>query len=136
MQLDYLCLREILEHVEANSDGFTDDELTFELNDAAETKKAYHYKILVEEKFLDATVNTYGDFQVDNGDGITFIGEVGTVGVVVRLKGLSFSGHKLLEAMRNDTLWSKIKSNAGTVGVEGLKQIPAIALELIKGGVA
>lgn len=134
MQLDYSFLHEILEHVEANSNGFTEEELTFALDDAEETKKAYHYKILVEEKFLDATVNTYGDIQVDNGNGVTFIGEVGTEGVVVRLKGLSFSGHKLLEAMRNDTLWSKIKSNASTVGVEGLKQIPAIALELIKGG--
>lgn len=46
---------------------------------------------------------------------------------------LYLSGHQLLESMRNDTLWHKIKSELKETGVESLKQIPGLSITLLSG---
>lgn len=47
---------------------------------------------------------------------------------------LTFSGHQLIEAMRSDTLWNKIKSGMKAFGIEGLKQVPALAIQILSQG--
>lgn len=42
---------------------------------------------------------------------------------------LSFSGHKLLDAMKNETIFNKIKSISKVTGIELLKQLPSLALD-------
>lgn len=44
----------------------------------------------------------------------------------------TMDGYKLLESINNDTLFNKLKSGISYLGIETLKQIPAITIELIK----
>lgn len=44
----------------------------------------------------------------------------------------TMDGYKLLESMNNDTLFNKIKSGFTYFGIETLKQIPALTIELLK----
>lgn len=44
---------------------------------------------------------------------------------------LTIEGHKLLDAMRNDNLWNKIKSNLQVISLETLKTLPAMAIQIL-----
>lgn len=44
---------------------------------------------------------------------------------------LTILGHQSLESINNDTIWDKIKNPIAKLGVEGLKQIPSLAIKLL-----
>lgn len=44
---------------------------------------------------------------------------------------LTLLGHQILESMANETIWSKIKEPAKKAGIEGLKQIPGLAIKFL-----
>ncbi len=48
---------------------------------------------------------------------------------------LTAEGHRVLEAMRNDTIWNKIKDGTLGVGKEALKQAPAIFIQMALAGI-
>ena len=83
-------------------------------------KKAYHYRLLHDAGLVysEVTIHSTKD---------------GTVPVWISRKGLTMAGHEALDAMRNDTIWNKINDKVKLLGVEGLKQIPALAIKLIEG---
>jgi len=43
---------------------------------------------------------------------------------------LTILGHQSLESMNNSTIWDKIKNPINKLGIEGLKQIPSLAIKL------
>ena len=47
------------------------------------------------------------------------------------VKRMTMSGFRTLEAMNNDTIWNKIKGQVVNIGIEGLKQIPSLAISLL-----
>ena len=124
MKLDYVLLREILEYVECNGDGQV--RLTLSQNDFSESgilggnfdKFAYHARILIDNEFIDGKVHAQGF----GGNNVIFS---------VDYFGLKLQGHQLLESMQNEGVWEKIKSNAQSLGVEGLKKIPGLAIALL-----
>ena len=132
MQLDYSCFCDILKCVETNSNGFNEESHTFDLSNENEVKKAYHFKILIDEGFLDATYHTRGAPHVGGAPGNLIVGIFGIEYVDVKIRGLCFSGHQFLEVMENQTVWNKIKVTVQGMGVAGVKQIPAIAIQLLK----
>ena len=82
---------------------------------------AYHFDLLATNDFIDGKAERFA-----------FRGDKVIVGV--DYFGLTLQGHELLDSMRNDGLWTAIMSAAKTLGVEGLKQIPALAVAALKGG--
>lgn len=126
MKLDYDLLKRILTNVEDVADGqerhtvtrhaFTTSQIPCESFDVL----AYHFDILVRNGFID--------------------GEVGRVALhghrvttSIDYFNLTLDGHRLLESMRHQTLWGKIKSQAEALGVAGLNQIPGLAISLLSG---
>ena len=127
MKLNYLLLRKILEHIECVGDGqtrhsissnsFSESEFLGENFDTF----AYHSNILIENGFVDGKVyclNYYGNKVFESIDYF----------------GLNLSGHQLLESMRNEDIWKKIKSTARSLGIEEIKKIPGLAVKLLMGG--
>jgi|GEM_PF-3402911 len=54
----------------------------------------------------------------------------------IKFERLSAEGHRVLEAMKNDTLWNKIKGTAMEAGVNSIKQIPSLAVSMILRNIA
>lgn len=44
---------------------------------------------------------------------------------------LTILGHQTLESMSNNKLWDKIKGPLSKLGIESLKQIPSLAIQLL-----
>lgn len=126
MKLDYDLIKDILEKIESG-DGFTphvisansykDDETKFK---EEYLKLAYHYKLLISEGLIDAKI-------LD----AHFLGA--PIPIEIRCTSLTMQGHKVLEGIRNESLWNKIKGTAKAMGIEGLKQIPSLAIQILKG---
>ena len=92
-------------------------------NDLQEKKLRPHLFILYNAGFIDASVNHLGFREGANG---TLLCVTNTT------YWPTMEGYKLLESLNNDTLFHKIKSGLKTIGVETLRQIPALAIECIK----
>lgn len=124
MKLDYDLLTEVLKHVEENGDGETRQRLT--PNNVSETGLTaerfpafgYHFDLLASGGFIDG-----------KAERLHYRGDK----LIVELYyfGLTLEGHALLDSMRNEGVWKRIASTAKTLGVEGLKQIPALAVALL-----
>lgn len=129
MKLDYDLIKELLETVEETSDGFSRNDIEMKNFQGSEEKNkeymrlAYHYKILADIGLI------YGEVM----EAPTF---GGNAPVNICYTGLTFEGQKTLEAMRSDTVWKQIKEKAKMMGVEGLKKVPGLAIELIMKGTA
>ena len=125
MKLDYDLIKEILETVRDNSDGFTDKRLNrkaFEDNDEGKKRfftVAYHYKIAINSGLIEGEILE----ELTTSNGNILIG--------VSIRALTAQGQQALEAMQNDTLWNKIKGNAKQAGIDGVRAIPSLALSMI-----
>ena len=126
MKLDYELLRHILERIESDSDGQERHVITRETfsevprNCDSFEILAYHFDILCENHFVEGEVCRIGM----RGHRVV---------TSIDYFGLTLLGHQLLESMRTDALWSRIKSTATDLGIEGLKQIPSLAVTLLLG---
>ena len=129
MKLDYELLRNILEHIEEVTDGqerhtvSRDTFLDSPVQCGSFDILAYHFDVLCLNGFVEGTV-------------LRSALRGHRVATNVDYFSLTFEGHKLLDSMRNETMWNNIKSRAQTFGVEGLKQIPALAISLLTKGPA
>ena len=118
MKLNYDTIKSILEHIESISNGrtnfiFEGDENLSEISSTNTPDEiAYHLNLLIEENFIK--------------------GQIGMDSYVII--DLNLSGHQLLETMRSDTIWNKIKSGLKNTGIETLKQIPGLAIQLLMQG--
>jgi hypothetical protein len=131
MKLDYECLKKLLQHTESHCDGFNSTDLTFNLEKSDEAKNAYHYKLAVEQNLIQGTITEEGAGKSENYGAFVTLGAGQTVSVEVSVSGLTMQGHQLLDAMRNDSIWKRIKDQSKMLGVEGLKQIPGLAIKLL-----
>ncbi len=128
MKLDYDLIKEILQTVEDNSDGVTRKNITISsFKTHNESKQEYlrfnyHYKILF-------------DIGLVVGESVeVYTTDSGMIPSHFYYTGLTFEGHETLDAMRNDTVWNKIKGNAKKAGIDGVRAIPSLAISMIKTG--
>ena len=128
MELDWNLIKEILENVEENSDGFTEEFTRLDSQDFEDRNERcqeylrlrYHYKILIDNGLVDGRVH---DFRYAAGPRPEYF----------LYTGLTLAGVQTLEAMRNDTLWNQIRDVAIGLGLDGLRAIPALAIGAITG---
>ena len=133
MNLDFELLKNILVHIEDVGDGEECHTVTREtLSDSriqsatqceSFTDLAYHFDILVNNQFVNGQV-----LRMQLGGH--------KVASYIDYFNLTLGGHQLLDSMRNETIWNKIKSRAHELGVEGLRQIPGLAISLFTGNSA
>ena len=133
MNLDYELLQNILQHIRDIGDGQERHTVTRHTyaNSPIQTASlsdsfdifAYHFDILVENNFVSGQVVRVALSGHRVVSSISFF-------------NLTFQGHQLLESMENRTIWNQIKIKAGQLGVEGLKQVPGLAISLITGTVS
>lgn len=92
MRRDAELIRQILIHMEENSDGRECEMITIEGVD--EMHVIYHYRLLKDAGFMTAMIQ-------DMSSNTTFCTP----------QSLTMSGHDLLDSIRSDTLWNKFKEN-------------------------
>lgn len=85
----------------------------------------YYLNLLNDTNYIDCI----GD--KENNLGISFSANGEPIVSVINFR-LTLSGNQALEVMRTNKIWSKIKDNLKVLGVEGLKQIPSLAIRLIE----
>jgi hypothetical protein len=118
MKLDYSLIKVILQEIEENTDGLTPNQIDVSSYSPQEDKtRAYHFRILIQEGFIDGEIKD--------------VGAKNEYAEWLQYKGLHLSGHKLLEAMESESIWQTIKGTAQSLGIEGLKQIPSLAINLL-----
>ncbi len=126
MKLDYDLIQRILEKIEADStpgSPLSSGALVSLAEDAGSAAQAtidYHLQVLHDDRLVVI---------VTMGPGRTY-----SVPGLIMMDRLSAEGHRVLDAMRNDTIWAKIKDVAKGLGKEGLKQIPGLAIKLLMQG--
>jgi len=126
MKLDLEFIKQILQVIEDNDSSLTtNDELMSGLN----------IKKNCELKELDRLLNHIDDLKdIDcietnstsigwNNDGYQFC--------LYGTYRITHNGRDLLEAMKNDTWWNKIKSTSKDITLETLKQAPSIIISTI-----
>ena len=82
---------------------------------------AYHFDILAENDFVRGSanrINMRGHRVICN----------------LRFYGLTLAGHQVLDSMRQQGIWNKIRASAEALGIGGLKQIPGLAVALLTSG--
>lgn len=126
MKIDINFIKEILEVIENNEkSSITNEELLTGLN----IKKG------CEIKELDKLLNHINDLK--DIDCINFKGESinwNIDGYVFHLYGIyriTNSGRNLLEILKNDSWWNKIKNTTKDITYETLKQAPSILISII-----
>ena len=112
MKLDYDLIKALLEKIETTCHGrgslysATDGLDNFEMEQID-----YHINILADDDLVE-------------------IAEVVHAGFIC-VSRLTAEGHRVLEAMRSNSVWNKIKDQVISAGISGLKQIPALAIKYI-----
>lgn len=117
MKLDYEVIKDTLEAIEEHCDGqrhlplYTKEGgaepyVTQFFSKHAARSTVYHYRLLVDAGFIK------GGSSMDN----------------IHFCGLTWEGHKLVEALRSDTIWNKIKDR---ITATTLEQIPALACQML-----
>jgi hypothetical protein len=127
MKLNFELIKEILEKVESG-DGFSRHSIPksdYSENDNTwqeYMELAYHYRLLID------------DMRLVNGNILTMPYRGGQIPCDISYTGLTAEGHSVLDAMRNDTIWGKLKKGALGLGKEALKETPALFIKLALGG--
>jgi len=128
MKLDIDYIKEILTKIEnVDSDRIRLGELmkSFDIKDDENEKfsKLYlHLRILYDEGFLETTSNS---FPIKEG-----ANEHTNYNSGAKI-GITLNGYRLLDSLRSDKLSVKIKDTLKNIGIESLKQIPALAIKLL-----
>ena len=113
MKLDYELSKQILAYLEANCNGL--QPVHINAGDIAgehdQAKIDYHLDILADDGLINLMTKLPG-----------------TAGTT-QVTRLTANGHRVLEVMSNDTLWNKVKATMKGLGIETLKQVPALAIK-------
>ncbi len=114
MKLDYDLIKEILEHVEQECDGFSEKYIC---GGERFDEEAYHYHLLTT------------DINLIKGEVTTTYHKKNKIAQEIKYSGLTAEGHRVLDAMRNDTNnWKKLKDGALGVGKSAIKKFIQIAV--------
>jgi len=115
MKRDMDLARKILQQIEEKSDGLRCESL--DLPDHSRAEIAYHLKLLKEARLIEGLDFTSSE-----------------TGLEIMPKCLTWQGHEFLDAIKNDTVWNKVKETVkekgGAIPFEILK---AFALQVAKG---
>lgn len=103
MQRNWEIIREILLRLEA-SDKPNPYINANSFDGLEEQEVAYNMRLLSEAGYIEAKIQNLHDGS-------------GKIGVALATK-ITNSGHNLLDTMRNDTVWSKIKDKFSTSGID------------------
>jgi hypothetical protein len=131
MKIDYDSLQSYLNALENNGQPTMNtqklfEELNVDIDNDEACKQAWFYlKLLGEQDLIECIGDDSRNF------GFSFTGDGGVI-ISIRDFRLTILGHQILESMNNETLWTKIKEPLKKIGVEGLKQIPSLAIKLIE----
>ena len=113
MKLDYELSKQILAYLEAKCNGI--QPVHINVGDIPgqhdQAKLDYHLDILEDDGLINVLTKLPG------APGTT------------QVTRLTANGHRVLEVMSNDTLWNKVKASMKGLGIETLKQVPALAIK-------
>lgn len=116
MERDLDLVRTLLLRVEAGPP------FDFDVEARSEDEVLYHLALLVDADYLDGVVSRH----ISHDDEVTNISDV-----IVR--GLTWRGHDLLDAIRNDSVWEAVKESVGeAVGTTSLSVVKTLAIEYTK----
>jgi len=119
MKIDYELTKLILEDIEEQSDGQKSIQVVASKiqEGCSQELVDYHLRILEDDALI----------VVDDR-----LGAVGTT----MISRLTAEGHRVLEAMRDDTFLNKLKSGSMGASAEALKQLPSMFMKMVLTGSA
>ena len=118
MKFEPEVLKNLLETIESVCDGSKTYSIEGNSSEDREyARQAHHLKILLDRNFAE-------------GEAIMLLGR-GVYPSGFDIYHLTFEGHQLLDSMRSEKLAPRMKKLLAEVGVEGLKQIPALAIQAL-----
>lgn len=133
MKIDYEKIKLFLEAIETSElpvistiDIFTSLDYNIENNEDSKNV-IFYLQILKDQGLIDCV----SDNELDRVNlGFSFFSNGGILIKPLNFR-LTIHGHQTLESMNNNGIWEKIKGPLGKLGIEGLKQIPSLAIKLI-----
>lgn len=133
MKIDFNQIERILKVFEEHEySAITSKQLfdKLELNDKEKNDCEYFsfYMQLLKDQGLIECLST-NPTDKDNF-GITYTGN-GQFCLKILNFRLTSLGHQTLESLENKEIWEKIKERVNMLGIEGLKQIPSLAINLL-----
>ena len=142
MKRDWDLLREQLLAIEEDRDFKTvvlaavPEELTWQDGQS----EADFLKLKVEQKNIEERIFGHLEMLVNNGylEGVKIVRMNSDFGYSLSHPRLTMAGHDLLDTMRSEPVWEKIKSTAKAKGIEltfdAIKSLAALALKSLVGG--
>lgn len=133
MKIDYGLIKNFLDAFEANDSPTINTLQIFEsLKYSIENQEdlnlvMFYMKLLNDQGLIECISNDSID---KNNLGFITLGSQRLAIKVLSFR-LTIQGHQTLESMRNEKIWNKIRVPLNKFGIEALKQIPALALQLL-----
>ena len=120
MKIDYELTKSILEDIEEQSDGQKSIQVVASKiqEGCSQELVDYHLRILDDDALIVV------DARLDGAVGTTMISR------------LTAEGHRVLEAMRDDTFLNKLKSGSMEASADALKQLPSMFIKMVLTGIA
>ncbi len=131
MKLDLEYIRRILSVIEDDDNErveIRDLMKSLELSeDELDRAKSFvhHINILKEIYCIESDID---------GEEFQYVGSGRLNSIRICYYSITMEGHKLLDCMRNDTVWKKLQDEVKVISIDTLRQLPALAIQLILTG--
>lgn len=129
MEIDYDTLQSFLSVIQESGQPTLNTKQIMEkvnlniANDGDCNKAWFYLKLLADQDLIECVGG-------DPNLGFTFTGN-GEPNISIKSFRLTLAGHQILESMANETIWSSIKDPIKKAGIEGVKQIPGLAIKFL-----
>jgi hypothetical protein len=129
MEIDYDTLQSFLSAIQESGKPTLNtmqilEKVDLDSNNSDDGNKAWFYlKLLADQDLIECVGG-------DENLGFAFTGG-GEPMISIKSFRLTLSGHQILESMANETIWSNIKEPIKKAGIEGLKQMPGLAIKFL-----
>jgi len=133
MKIDFNQIERILKVFEEHEYSVITSKQLFdklELNDKEKSDCEYfsfYMHLLKDQGFIECLSTNPTD---KDNFGITYTGNGHFCLKILNFR-LTSLGHQTLESMENKEIWGKIKERINMLGIEGLKQIPSLAINVL-----
>jgi hypothetical protein len=133
MKIDYEQIKRFLNVFESSKSPIINTIQIFhslgynEKNEEDSSLVMFYMKLLNDQDLIECISDNIDD-KINLG--FSFTGNQKMILKILNFR-LTIIGHQALESMSNNKLWDKIKTPLGKLGIESLKQIPSLAIQIL-----
>jgi hypothetical protein len=134
MKIDYDKIKEFLQIFEDSKEPTINtlkifEKLKYSDKNDEDSKQVWFYLKLLNDQGLLECLNQDSDKKETLG--FSYFGN-GQIHMIILNFRLTMQGYQTLESMTNQNIWNKLKVPLTQIGIEGLKQIPSLAIKIFE----